>query len=468
VIAALGAALRCYYLSEPVRADEAYTYTEYASRSLYDAVSLYTFPNNHLFHSALVHLSVKSLGDAPWAVRLPALVAGLALIPATFVMARRFAGPLAGFFSAALVAASDPLVSYSVNARGYTLLCLITVLLVTAAGRVADEGSARDWLALPLLPPIGFFTVPVMLYPYGGVVAWLTLARLTGRTQGVRFDRLFLSVLVAGALTLLLYAPAVWRTGAEAVVANRFVAPRPFAEVMRDLPGSLLGVWDQWNLDVPRPLSACFLAAWIAAVVIPSPLRGGVRALSGLVLTVAAWSLVVVLYQSVVPFDRVWLFLLPLYLGCVGSGLAALTVRVSRGRARAGGRLLALLLGVALSILVARSPEISKESRLLTVNHGDAVARRLGALLGPNDAVITELPCDGPLKYYFVVNRMPVEPLYDYRIARARRLYIVVNRPNKQTPESVLAYNRIVAPAGHSPRLVEDYGLSALYVMDRW
>jgi hypothetical protein len=237
---------------------------------------------------------------------------------------------------------------------------------------------------------------------------------------------------------------------------------------MRDLPGSLLGVWVQWNLDVPRPLSVCLLAAWFAAVAIPSPLRGGVRALSGLVLTVAAWSLAVVLYQSVVPFDRVWLFLLPLYLGCVGSGLAALTVRALRGRARAGRRLLALLLGVALSILVARSPEISKESRLLTVNLGDAVARRLRALLGPNDAVITELPCDGPLKYYFVVNRMPVEPLYDYRIARARRLYIVVNRPNRQTPESVLAYNRIVPPAGHSPRLVEDFGLSALYVIDRW
>jgi hypothetical protein len=467
-IVALGAALRLFFLSEPMRSDEAYTYTEYASKSLYDAVSLYTFPNNHLLHTALVRLSVNALGDAPWAVRLPALIAGVAMIPGAYVMARRFAGPLAGLFASALVAASDPLVSYSVNARGYTLLGLITVLLVATAQRVAAEGRPRDYIALTLLPPLGFFTVPVMLYPYGGVVTWLVLARFTGRARGVRLDRLVLSGLAAGGLTLLLYTPALTRTGVASVVANKFVAPKPFADVRRELPGSLLDVWAQWNLDIPRPVTALFLAAWAAALVVRSPVRGGVRALSGVVATVAAWSLAVVLYQSVVPFDRVWLFLLPLYQGGVGAGLAAMASRAFRDRARSVAPGLALALCVTLSVLVARSPEIPKDSARLTVNRGDAIAERLRSLLGPDDAVVTELPCEGPLKYYFMRHRMPVEPLYDYRVARARRLYIVVNRPNRQTPESVLAWNRLKPPPGRPPRLVEDFGLTALYALDRW
>jgi hypothetical protein len=467
-IVVVGTALRLYFLGEPMRSDEAYTYTEYASRSLYDAVSLYTFPNNHLLHTALVHVSVRTLGAAPWAVRLPALLAGAAMIPGTFVMARTFAGPLAGLFAAALVASSDILVSYSVNARGYTLLGLITVLLVAVAGRVAVEGRPRDWLALTLLPPLGFFTVPVMLYPYGGVLSWLVLALLFGRARGVRFDRLFLSGLVAGALTLLLYAPAVIRTGAASVVANKFVAPRPFGEVAHDLPGSLLEVWDQWNLDVPKVLTVLFLASWLAAVLSPSPVRAGVRALTGLVVTTALSSLAVVLYQSVVPFDRVWLFGLPLYLGCVGSGLAAVAGWAARARVAVVGPALALALCALLSFLVATSPEIPKDSARLTVNHGGAMVKRLRSLLGSDDAVITELPCEGPLKYYFMLNGMPVEPLYDYRVARARRLYIVVNRPNKQTPESVLVWNHLATPPGRAPRLVEDFGLSALYALDRW
>src|SRR5262249_43061913 len=73
IVLVIGTALRLYYsLAEPMRYDEAYTFNEYASPSLYDALSLYTFPNNHIFHSALVHLSILAFGDRPWAVRLPA------------------------------------------------------------------------------------------------------------------------------------------------------------------------------------------------------------------------------------------------------------------------------------------------------------------------------------------------------------------------------------------------------------
>src|SRR6516165_8653441 len=171
LIIAIGAAARIYFIDEPMRSDEAYTYNEYATRSLYDAVSLYTFPNNHLLHTLLVHLTVRWFGGAPWAVRLPAMLAGLALIPATYAMVRQLVDSRSALFAAAFVTASDPLISYSVNARGYTLLCLITVLFVWSASRLRDEkgGSFRDWLLVTVLPPLGFFTIPIMLFPFGGV-----------------------------------------------------------------------------------------------------------------------------------------------------------------------------------------------------------------------------------------------------------------------------------------------------------
>jgi hypothetical protein len=469
ILVALGTVVRLIFIGVPMRADEAYTYNEYATKSVYDAISLYTFPNNHLFHTLLVHWAVKFLGGAPWVIRLPALLSGISLIPASYLMVRRLAGPSAALFTAALVAASDPLISYSVNGRGYTILCLITVLLVATASRVmVDGGRAGDWVALTLVPALGFFTVPIMLLPYGGIVLWIVLAWMFGHARALRIDRLALSLLVAAVLTVLLYVPTLTRTGAKSVLANPFVSPRPFEEVLSQLPGSLVEVWVQWNLGIPRVLAFVMIGAWVCALFISSSGRQGVRVMTGVTLTVFLWSLAVVFYQSRVPFDRVWLFLLPLYLGCLGAGAAALLDRVWNAQMRWAFASSALGLGAFLMAFVVGSDSISKDAQRLTINHGTDISRRLAPLLGPDTAVITELPCDGPLKYYFLVNRVPVEPLYDYRIARARRLFVVVNRPNGQTAQGVLRSNRIPMIETRDLRLLEDHGLSAVYVLDRW
>src|SRR5437588_10729707 len=105
-IVAVGVLVRLAYLGEPMRYDEAFTFNEYASRSAYDGISEYTFPNNHLFHTLLVHCSIRAFGDAPWAVRLPALAAGLALIPATSGLARRLCDRPSATLAAALVPSS--------------------------------------------------------------------------------------------------------------------------------------------------------------------------------------------------------------------------------------------------------------------------------------------------------------------------------------------------------------------------
>ena len=211
---------------------------------------------------------MKLFGDSPRAVRLPALLAGLALIPATYRMVRRLADPRAAVLAAALVAASEPLVSFSVNGRGYTLLCLVTVLLVTTASRIRDGGKPVDWVAFAVLPAIGYFTIPVMLYPHCGVTLWLLLGRATGRTRGPRLDRLAIALLSSFVLTLVLYGPTLLRVGVESVVMNQFVRPRPRAEVVSELPAWLFEVWWQWNQDIPPALAVAFVAAWAVALIV--------------------------------------------------------------------------------------------------------------------------------------------------------------------------------------------------------
>jgi uncharacterized membrane protein len=71
-----------------------------------------------------------------WTVRLPALAAGITLIPASYVVARALYDRRAGLCAAALVAAFGPLVDYSVNGRGYTLGALLVLAALWLAGRL--------------------------------------------------------------------------------------------------------------------------------------------------------------------------------------------------------------------------------------------------------------------------------------------------------------------------------------------
>jgi 4-amino-4-deoxy-L-arabinose transferase-like glycosyltransferase len=473
VILVVATAVRLYYVrTVSMRGDEAFTFNEYASKSL-DDVFVYTFPNNHVLYTLLVHGATRTLGPEPWVVRLPALLAGLALIPATYALARRLCDGAAGILAAALVASSDVLISYSANGRGYTLLALFAVVLASIASRLVEGGRPRDWAAFTVLTPLGFLTIPIMLYPFGGIVTWMVLAWLAAKIRGrptLRLDRLACAVMVAGLLTVVLYLPVVSRSGVESVVANRIVAPRRFEEVVRELPGSLAAVWIQWNLDLPRVVAWGLVAAWALSLIGLALARGGCGAPSALTLIVFGWTLAVVLAQRVVPFDRVWLFLLPFYAACVASGVGSIVgwlpgIRPSRKSVACS--VLAVLLALGQTALVVRNGEIPTEAARLSLNHGEQIARELKARLRPGDAVIAELPCDAPLKYDLILQGIPVEVQYDYRVAAARRIYIAVNRPNGQDPDSVLRWNHVRVPPEMRPHLIEDYGTSALYLLDR-
>jgi hypothetical protein len=126
---------------------------------------------------------------------------------------------------------------------------------------------------------------------------------------------------------------------------------------------------------------------------------------------------------------------------------------------------LAVLLCLGLSALVARGEALSPKM-WGTLHHADAMARLLKPILRPDDGVVALTPGDAPLKYEFLRHRIPVEHLYDYRIARARRVYVAVNRPD-QDVAAALAQFDIPASRFSTPRPVVDFGSSVLYELER-
>ena len=341
LITVAGAALRARYLSQPMRYDEAFTYLAYASQPLAKGLARYDYPNNHLLHTLLVHVTTMVFGNHPWSLRLPAYTAGVALVPAWWWAVRGLYPGAAGLLTAGLVAGSSPLVEFSTNARGYMLVALDSALLVGASTALLRRATPLRWAGLAALIALALWTIPVALFPVGAVAAWLGVEALARRPPGgrQRFLRgLALALVGAGCLTVVLYLPVLRGWGVDAVVGNRFVAPLGEQVLLRRLPGSLEGTWRLAVRDAPRALVLVLLAG--VALGLLGHRRLGAQRVPLLPIAVI-WCGGLVLVQRVVPFPRVWLFLIPLAFGTAAAGL---TLPWPRRRTPLAGPLAALAL----------------------------------------------------------------------------------------------------------------------------
>jgi hypothetical protein len=459
-LAFLAAALRIPLLSQPLRYDEAITFVEYASRPFYVALSFYNTPNNHVFHTLVVRLAYLALGNHPWALRLPVLLAGLCLAPATYAASRSLyhdgrcdnGGAL---LAAALVASSSMLIEYSTNARGYEIVCLLFTIMIPAGVYALRGRNWAAWLLFAVVSALGFYTIPIMLYPFGGLVVWLLLSIVMGDAKpegsqedaagnsrlGSRADLAALSVAIV--LTMLLagelYSPVLAVSGPKALFANKWVSASPFPVFLDQLPASLASTWRGWNRDLPIWLAEVLSLGFVISLVWHRRISSQRVPLAlGLLLFVGP----LVLAQRVIPFERVWLFALPLYFICAAAGLAMALEPVLHRLHLRHAMALALVVALLAGLRVERSGSVylSNESRGMP-----ALAAWLKSQLHSGDTIVAVPPSDGPLRYYLQREGVPTSYLTSSlgpsiggsKGAGPHRRFVVVNEVSGDTVEQV-------------------------------
>jgi hypothetical protein len=114
------------------------------------------------------------------------------------------------------------------------------------------------------------------------------------------------------------------------------------------------------------------------------------------------WSAAVVAMQHVVPYERVWLFALPLYLMIAAAGLVRMISLLQSLRARAVlayGAAIAVVGVLTWQVLADRQVEQSIETG--TLREAPALTAFLKDRLMQEDRVLAWCPSDRPLEYYF-------------------------------------------------------------------
>ena len=158
-------------------------------------------------HAALLWATVRVLGDGEVPVRLPSILAGVALIPLLYATGRELFDRRTGLVAAALGAVSPLAVWYSQEARMYSLYMLFALAAVWAQARALRRGRAGDWALYGITTAALLWTQYFAVLQVAAQQAVFAIALWRRREQGERIAPPVARWLGALALAALLVAP---------------------------------------------------------------------------------------------------------------------------------------------------------------------------------------------------------------------------------------------------------------------
>lgn len=128
VLTGVALLLRLWGINQDLWLDEITTLVGNMRLSPLETAATFNSANQHLLNSVAGSISIRLFGETTWAVRLPALLFGVATIPVFFIMARSVTKRAEAIFATLFLAISYHHVWFSQNARGYSAMMFFTVL----------------------------------------------------------------------------------------------------------------------------------------------------------------------------------------------------------------------------------------------------------------------------------------------------------------------------------------------------
>jgi len=460
VLIGIGIALRVSFMDDPLRFDEVFTLQTYAKLSPRIIPLTYNLPNNHILNTLLMHASVNLFGDGRWAIRLPALIAGIGSIPAAWWAARQIYEPRVGLWAAGLVAASSYLVDFSVNGRGYEIGVLWILLTLGLGARMLQTWSPWPGRLFIATGALAMWSVPTMAYGLAVVAVWMiasvVLIRAGGRRAwATRCGRVTGVLALTAALSALLMLPLSVQGGWTYV--------GPLAHTWDAISGVAEATWRLWWRGTPRPLVWIVLAVSVASLALHRRVaRPSLHVPVGAAWLVALGGLLL-FSTKLGPLPRSWIAMLPLFLIAAAAGFGGLAqlaeTRIVPLRTVPAWAFV-LPLTVILAVRVAGTNPGSSEAPPQSDNH-------LGQWLKenrPGEQLLAEYISFGPnITHQLYLERYPVSvPRVTPKQLRTGRVLVVQSRGLADVAKAqVGALGAAVTPA--PPKLVKDFRYISVY-----
>lgn len=447
VIIAVSLLIRAPLLDRPMFHDESYTVVTWAPGPLRYILEDYHLPNNHIFHTILVSVTYDLFGSQPWSVRLPAFTAAMLLIPAGYGLTRRWYGRIPALTAAMIIGLAPIITDYATNARGYSLFMLFSLLIFWLAARLVRRNNLIEWLLLALFAALGFWTVPMMLYPFGAVCVWIGLSALVDVRSKEAYGsslRLIKYLTVMGILTILLtglmYLPVMLNSGTDLLFRNSFIAPLSFEEFWPTLFESRLPeTFAEWTRGFGFAGTAVITAGIILSLVLhkrssPYPLHA--------LWAVLLWVIPMLLLRRPNAWARTWSFLFPLGFIWAAAGWAALVSGFKFSAIRRERRFQPIWIAVVLLLAAGLGLSFSHSRQVCPAvpcppGDEEQTVQFLLTRLEDTDLVLVQSPSNTVIWYYF--RQYGLSRDYFARDLPFYRSYLLVRLVDDQSVEGVIA-----------------------------
>ncbi len=467
-------------LDAPIRSDEAYTYINYCDVPAFITVTRYDAPNNHIFHSILVHLVTRLCGESVICIRIVACLSGWMTVVLLMVwLATRYhvsAASVAGL----MLVTNPTFLEYSVNARGYTLSTLALGVAVWAAVTMA----VRPHLPAALLAIAGgtlaLYTIPTNVYAlamiYGGwLIGCLVIERSTKLGSGSeRIPSLepttialesaqvphcvslrnclgawMLCGLITGLATVAVYLPVLatmdpqlLRSLASSNAASRWDTLERAGEYWPQLVD-----WFFWRV----PTTSRILV--VTGIVIGGLFAIRNRVMLAVGLACASIATLLPVMQNQLPPERSWFFLVPTLVAMATVGWFHLLLLGMRAYATAGMVILGIVISVPTGYGIIQKP-LFIENRQCDFPQSEAIAHWLTHNTDGDAPIIMVTPCAAPIQYQMM------------RRNEAYNHFFVPGAGHTDDDDAVLVASN--AFAQEPINVLAELGLDAMYAKGSW
>ncbi len=213
VVTVVALVLRLIAINTDLWLDEITPIMDYGPLPFVQVVGSYLRSNNHLLNTLLLKGAIALFGEHEWSVRLPAVLFGVATIPALYFVARLALSRAVSLAAALLLAVSYHHIFFSQNARGYTAYIFFALVSSGLFVRALSTDRTSTWIWYVITLFLGFASLlnTAFVGAAHGLVGLIALAVIwrRGGSPVPLLGRLLVVFGAAAFLGLQLYATAL-------------------------------------------------------------------------------------------------------------------------------------------------------------------------------------------------------------------------------------------------------------------
>ena len=375
----IAAGLRFVLLFQNIDYDEAYTYLTYVSQGYFSSWSTYNLPNNHIFNSIVSVFSTQLFGARPEVLRFFPLIFGVCSLPVFYYLLKKFFQPKIAAMAAVVSWCSYALIQYSAQARGYSSQVFFFYLSLV----LFLYGTSRWMMFFSIVcMSLALLSVPTTIFALM-IFAFVFLLR-----QREDFKKILFWGIKIGLLTAFWYLPAMIYVLTMGTKTFGFKEKVTFEIILGKVENILLFFHPTESMTmIMAELTLCLFGLVLASR------RTLTRPLSvGLLITLPA---LVLVYPSALVFERLWIWIIPIFFAFVFQGFYEIT---QWGISEKASRQILLIFFVTFGAMtITTSYQKSHVSSLRYENTSESLYDDLVQILKPGDflavsqSLVTEL-----------------------------------------------------------------------------